>query len=466
MGGATVVAIVVGIIRTKIFALSIGPEGIGLIGLLTSIMATAAAVGSMGLGFSGVREIAAAQRDRALVRKALWLAVWPLAILTAVIMWFGRTEIARLVTGSEDQALGVGLMGIAAALTIIAGAQVAVIQGVGNVGGVARARVWGAVLSLLIGVPAVLYAGPIGLVVAVAAIPLGNAIAALPYRPKPEPVGRTGGSRLRAELWRLVTLGFVFMLVTSLSAAVLVIVRTLLIRDGGLETAGLYQAAYAISALNASLVLSAMATDYFPRLSGSHADRAGSATLVNQQLHAALLLASPVLLAMAALAPLVLNLLYSPAFQAAAGLLRWQLVGEVLKLPGWALSFLLLARADKGRFLFVESAFAVAYVALAAFLLRQFGLTGVGIAYAAAYLIYSLLLVVICARWHGAILSRENGMHIALVGAVLVALALVGTAAPWVAGTAGIVVAAAAAAYAWRHLSEIRRAEIPAPESG
>ena len=183
MGGATVVAIVVGIIRTKIFALAIGPAGIGLIGLFTSIMATAAAVGSMGLGFSGVREIAAAERDRALVRKALWLAVWPLAILTALILWFGRTEIARLVTGNEDQALGVGLMGIAAALAIIAGAQVAVIQGVGNVGGVARARVWGAVLSLLIGVPAVLYAGPIGLVVAVAAIPLGNAIAALPYRP-------------------------------------------------------------------------------------------------------------------------------------------------------------------------------------------------------------------------------------------------------------------------------------------
>ena len=45
MGGATVVTILVGVIRTKLFALLVGPAGIGLIGLLTSIMATAAAVG-------------------------------------------------------------------------------------------------------------------------------------------------------------------------------------------------------------------------------------------------------------------------------------------------------------------------------------------------------------------------------------------------------------------------------------
>jgi PST family polysaccharide transporter len=463
MGGATIVSIIVGIVRTKIFALTIGPAGIGLVGLLTSIMTTAAALGGMGLGFSGVREIAAADERRARVRRALWLAVWPLAIATALILWFARVEIARLVAGSLEHALAVGLMGPAAALTIVAGAQVSVIQGVGNVGGVARARVWGAVLSLVIGVPAVLYLGPIGLALAVLAIPVGNMLAALPYRPPSERSAR-GEMRLGSEVWRLVTLGAAFMLVSALSSAVLVVVRTLLIRQDGLDSAGLYQAAYAISALNASLVLSAMATDYFPRLSGSHADRAASSALVNQQLHAALLLASPVLLTMAALAPLVLDLLYSAAFAGAADLLRWQLTGEVLKLPGWALSFLLLARADKGRYLVVESMFAVAYVGLAVLLLEPFGLRGVGIAYAAAYLLYSLLLLWVCARWHSASLGRANLLHLALVGAALLALALLGPSAPWIAAGAGLVAAAAAAAYALRHLNEIRRSRIPAPE--
>jgi PST family polysaccharide transporter len=187
--------------------------------------------------------------------------------------------------------------------------------------------------------------------------------------------------------------------------------------------------------------------------------------LVNQQLHAALLLATPVLLGMSALAPLVLYLLYSPDFTPAAGLLRWQLSGELLKLPGWALSFLLLARADKGRYLIVESAFAVAYVGLVAALLPRLGLTGVGIAYAAGYLTYSAVLVWVCARWHSASLSRENGVHVALVGAALVIVALLGPAAPWIAAAAGLTAAAIAASHAWRHLNEIRRSSIPAPEA-
>lgn len=458
MGGATIASILIGVVRTKIFALIIGPAGIGLIGLLTSIMATAAAVGSMGLGFSGVREIAANEERRGLVRKALWLAIWPLAIITAAALWLGRFDISRWVTGSEDQALGVGLTGIAAALAIVAVAQTAEIQGLGRVGDVARIRVGGALLALFLGVPAVVYAGPIGIVLAIIAIPVGNVLAAVPYRPRSELPPKGGVSGNVVDEWRrLLTLGATIMVTTSLATGALVVIRTLVIRQDGLEAAGLYQAAYAISALNASLVLSAMATDYFPRLSGVEADRSASSTLVNQQLHAALLLASPVLLGMAAVAPLVLNLLYSSAFTPAADLLRWQLTGELFKLPGWALGFLLVARADKTRFLLVETTFVVAYIAATYLLLPPLGLAGAGIGYALAYLLYSLLLVAICSRLHDATLTRENLVHLLAVGAALVAVALFGHVSPWVAAGIGLLAAAGAAVHAWRHLSEIRR---------
>ncbi|HEX6604231.1 MAG TPA: oligosaccharide flippase family protein [Sphingomicrobium sp.] len=463
MGGATIVAILVGVVRTKIFALTIGPAGIGLIGVLTSVMATAAAIGGMGLGFSGVRQIASSERTRGLARRALWLGVWPLALVTALVLWFARAPIARWVTGSEAQALGVGLMGLAAALTILAGAQTTVIQGMGNVAGVAKARVWGAILSLLIGVPAVLYAGPVGIALAVIGIPLGNLIGNLPYRPAAERnAAKLSRGQLAGQLRELIALGVTFMATTALAAGTLVVVRTLVIRADGMEAAGLYQAAYSISALNASLVLSAMATDYFPRLSAAQDDRAYSATMVNQQLRAALLLASPVLIGMVALAPLVLQLLYSGAFTAGADLLRWQLTGELLKLPGWALGFLLLARADKSRYLLVESAFVVAYVGGTAALLPLAGLKGAGFAYLGAYLLYSLLLIAICGRRHGAIVDKRNRAHLLIVGLLLVALSLLGGAAPWAAGGIGLAAAAAASAYALRHIYEIRKAP-PAP---
>lgn len=457
MGGATIASILIGIVRTKVFALLIGPAGIGAIGLFTSIMATAGAVGSMGVGFSGVREIAVGKERRALVRKALWYAAWPLAFLTAAVIWFGRREICRWVGVGQDHALGVGLIGIASALSIIALIQTAEIQGLGRVGDVAKVRVIGALLALLLGIPALVYLGPIGIILAVAAIPVGNVLAALPYRPRFEGV-IAGDGRLTDEWRRLLSLGATIMITSSLSAGSLVAIRALIVRQDGLEIAGLYQAAYAISALNASLVLSAMATDYFPRLSGTETDRSATGTLVNQQLHAALLLASPILLAMSATAPLVLHILYSDAFTEGADLLRWQLTGELLKLPGWALGFLLVARADKARFLVVETGFVAIFIGTAFVLLPALGIIAAGISYALAYLLYSLLVAGICRGAHDAALSRENLLHLLIVGALMLALALVGPSAPWIAAAAGLIAAAAAALHAWRHLKEIRRA--------
>ena len=464
VGGATVVSIVIGIVRTKIFALSIGVAGIGLLGVFTGIMGTAAAIGGMGLSFSGVREIAANAANRSLVRRALWLAVWPLAIVTALVLWGARYPLSRWIIGSDAQALGVGLTGVAAAVTIIAAAQLTVIQGVGHVSDVARVRIWGALLSLLIGVPAVLYAGRVGIVLAVIAIPLGNALAALPYRPRPDPPpGAITPARIAAEWKQLLTLGATLMVTSALASGALVVIRTLVIRHDGLGDAGLYQGAYAISALNASLVLSAMATDYFPRLSAAQSDRRLVETIVNQQLHAAVMLASPVLLAMAAAAPIVLNLLYSPAFAAGAGLLRWQLAGEILKLPGWALGFLLIARADKGWYLLVETAFVAVYIAGTAVLLPLLGLSGAGVAYVAAYVAYSLILILLCSRRHSVSISSDNQMRLLLAGAALVAIAMLGEQFPIAAGVVGGVAAAAAAAYALRHLNEFRLASRAAP---
>lgn len=455
MGGATVVTILVGVVRTKLFALLVGPTGIGLIGLFTSIMATAAAIGGMGLGFSGVREIAAGPDRLPTIRRALWLAAWPLAVLAALILWFGRLEIARWSGAGEAQATAIGLIGLAAALTIVGGVQVAEIQGLGRVKDVAKVRVGGALIALLLGVPAVAWLGPIGLVVAVAAIPAGNVLAALPFRPHSQ--GERAWSNLTDEWRRLLGLGATIMVTTSLAAGVLVGVRALIIRQDGIEAAGLYQAAFAISALNASLVLSAMATDYFPRLSSTQADRKASATLINQQLHAALLLAAPLLLGMSGAAPLVLQLLYSGEFMGGADLLRWQLAGELFKLPGWAMAFLLIARSDKGRFLFAETSFALLFVAASFVLLPRLGLAGAGVGYALAYLAYSILVAVMCGGRHNGSISRKNILHVMVVGAAMLILALVGEASPWVAALLGLIAAAVSGLHALRHLNELRR---------
>src|SRR2546428_12909503 len=58
MGGSTVANIAVSVVRAKAMALLLGPSGVGLLGLYSSILNLTHSVAGMGINQSGVRQIA------------------------------------------------------------------------------------------------------------------------------------------------------------------------------------------------------------------------------------------------------------------------------------------------------------------------------------------------------------------------------------------------------------------------
>src|ERR1700759_5457105 len=60
VGGSTVLNVGIGIVRTKIMVLLLGPAGFGLAGLYTSIITLTQSIAGMGVNSSGVRQIAEA----------------------------------------------------------------------------------------------------------------------------------------------------------------------------------------------------------------------------------------------------------------------------------------------------------------------------------------------------------------------------------------------------------------------
>ena len=55
MGGAQVVVLLVGFARTKIIALVLGAQGVGLIGIFNAFSGNVSTLAGWGLGTSGVR---------------------------------------------------------------------------------------------------------------------------------------------------------------------------------------------------------------------------------------------------------------------------------------------------------------------------------------------------------------------------------------------------------------------------
>lgn len=232
-------------------------------------------------------------------------------------------------------------------------------------------------------------------------------------------------------------------------------VRSLLQRELGGEALGQFQAAWILSMTYLGFVLVAMGTDYYPRLTATIRDRDATNRLVNEQTEMALLLAGPVLLAMLALAPWVVRLLYSAEFGEAAVILRWQVLADLSKVAGWPLGFVLLAAGSGRKFLFTEG-FSIALFVLLVWLgLPWLGVQATGLAFALMYVFY-LSLVHWLARirtgfaWQAAV-QRQ------LVRLVLAALAtcLLAHWKEWLAVSIGLVAAVGFGLHALQQLARM-----------
>ena len=174
--------------------------------------------------------------------------------------------------------------------------------------------------------------------------------------------------------------------------------------------------------------------------------------VLNEQLHVALVLAAPVLAIVSAAAPLVLQVLYSSAFVSSDFLLRLLLAAGLLRLPIWALGFVLLARGAGASYLLGEIA-AASMIPLAWLLIGPLGLVGAGIAAVIAGLIAFAMYFTRAKLRHEVTINGENLRFVGVLVAFLTALAFLFEVSP----TAGLVLGGAgAAAFAWHSFRALR----------
>ncbi|MCB2410256.1 hypothetical protein [Hymenobacter lucidus] len=169
------------------------------------------------------------------------------------------------------------------------------------------------------------------------------------------------------------------------SKAVDFVMRDVLIRYFSLGQTGLWQAVAKLSD-NYTMVFSAvMGSVYYPRL----AALVGQPKALRGYVRTVLLVLAPGLaLGLAVLFGLrdwLLPLLFAPQFAAARGLLAPQFLGDWAKFLTWTFLFLLMAKAQVGRYVAVQAGSAALYAVLLAVLLPRYGLLGAPLAHAARF---------------------------------------------------------------------------------
>ncbi|MCB0055834.1 MAG: oligosaccharide flippase family protein, partial [Caldilineaceae bacterium] len=189
---------------------------------------------------------------------------------------------------------------------------------------------------------------------------------------------------------RLVGLGSAFMWSGLLTAGLDMATRSLITREYGIDAAGFYQAAWALSGMFAGFILSAMGADFYPRLTSVIEDHEQAMRTVNEQTEIGMLLALPGLLATLAFAPLVIELLYSKAFLPAAELLPWFLLGVFGRVVSWPLGFIQLAKGAARWFAATETVFIIIQLGLMVSLVHAYGVVGAAYGFAITYLLYTM----------------------------------------------------------------------------
>ncbi len=393
IGGSKVLTIIIGIIRTKVIAILLGPAGVGIIGLYNSTLQMISSTTGMGLGFSAVRDVAKASgtQDHQGISKTiivLYRWFWFSGIMGMILTIVFARPLSILTFGDPSYTWGIRLVSGTILFTALYKGQIAILQGLRKIQQIAFASILGAFVSLLITVPLYYFYGVKGIVPAILLTAASSLFFSWWYTRKIRvekirvPLKETfymGMDMLKLGLFTVVA-GFI-------TTATMYLVRIFISQKMNIDAVGIFQAAWTLSTLYIGLVLDAMATDYFPRLSAVNQDNSSLKKLVNEQTEVALVIAIPLITGMLVFLPFIVRLFYSAKFEAAIPILDWQLLGVFLRLIGWPMGFVILAKAKGKIFVFTQFFWNLLFGGFIFFGWRSFQLEITGIAFFLAYLL-------------------------------------------------------------------------------
>jgi enterobacterial common antigen flippase len=464
IAGSQALILLLGMVRNKAMAVILGPSGVGLAGLYTATLDLAVSTAGMGVSSSGVRQIAEAagtgdQKRIARTAQVLRRVSLVLGITGALLLVLLAGPASTITFGTAEQAGSVALLGVAVLLRVLAAGELALLQGLREVAGLAKAGVAGAALGTLVAVPVLLILGMSGVVWSVVAMAALTLFGALCYSRKLSPaLSSTAGTRQEAVA--LLKLGFAFMVSGLMMMGSAYFVRLVILRHAGVEATGHYQSAWSIGGMYVTFILQAMGADFYPRLTACAHDNPSCVQLVNDQAHVGLLLAGPGALATLTLAPFVITLFYSTTFGPAVDVLRWLSLGAALKVITWPMGFIILAKGRQNMFVWSEFAWTITSVLLTWSCVVRFGLPGAGMAFFLSYVIHGALIFVLVKRLCGFTWSGEN-LRTGMLYASVVTLIFCGfhiLPLPLTTGF-GVIATLVAIAYTLRSLARVLAAD-------
>ena len=293
IGGAQLIQIVAGIIRVKFIAVLLGTVGIGINGMMVSAINIITQVAGLGLNFSAVREISKngeqniAELSRTIVVVRRWL--YTSAVLGAIITVFLSYFLSIWSFENDLYVWSFIILSVAVAFNVLNNGNLSILQGLQKIKLLALASLVGAIAGLFTSVPLYYFWGVDAIPYAIVSAAVTSwMISSILLRKLKIPKIDVSATTTLVQGKEMASLGVVMMISQVIGVSVIYVINTYIANSGSMSQLGLYQAGIGITTQYSAIIFTAMATEYFPRLSSGYSDKEAANATVNQQIEISL----------------------------------------------------------------------------------------------------------------------------------------------------------------------------------
>lgn len=393
-GLVQIIKIVLSIVSIKVVAVYLGVSGIGQLGLLQSVINIVAAVSSFGLQTILVREIATlkqvnqSEKLNLLHNWSLYVGVFGMLLFMIVIPFLNR----YLFDGNFDYKWLL-ILGLQFVFLSLANFRTTYLQGIQQVNKYAKVQVFISFVVVLVSMFLYFTFGVQAIVYVLFTTSIISFIISYFFTKEinffPQILSVI---KVYSQTKELLFTG------TMLSVNVIFgFVCTFLIKlylketSSNIQIVGFYEVASTIMITYVGLVFTAMASDFYPKLTTIAHLHHESNKLVNNQIQIALLLVTPVVIGLFVFGNWFIELFYTKDFSPVFDIFKFGLLYVIIKAITWPLGFYLLALKENKQYFRQELLADFLNISLSILLYNFFGLYGLGMAMVLNFFFYGAI---------------------------------------------------------------------------
>ena len=396
---STIIKLASGLVINKIIAVYIGPAGIALIGQFQNFLDVILTIGNGAIN-SGVTKYVAEyhetdekKRNDEISASFIMTAIFSLVI--GATTYFGSAFFSVWILKSEEYTILFKLLGISLSFICFNTILLSIINGLKKIKLFIIINISSSLLSLVVTSVLTIKYTMVGALLAMIIVQAIILLITLPISIKKLDFTFTFNEWVDKSHYKKLLSFSLMAIVSIISVSVTqMMIRNHLINQLSIKEAGYWQSVWKISTMYLLVLTTAFSTYYLPKLSELQ-----NPMEIRKEILSGYKVILPFVLVSATFIylcrDLIITILFSPDFIEMRKLFLFQLIGDVLKMASWTLSFLMIAKAMTKTFIITEVVFALSFYGITIWLTHLNGLVGVTQAYALNYFAYFILMIVI-----------------------------------------------------------------------